>query len=267
MALFDPRNWFHWLVAISLFFLVAERLRPARPSQRVLREQLANDAFYLVFNGRLYTLLLGGLVAWVASQTRAGLALLSLLPAQGWLAGQPFALQALVYLVLRDFLEWSVHVLLHRVPFLWQFHKVHHSIRELDWIGHFRFHWMEIVVSRSLTYVPLLWLGGDYEPLLATWVLATIWGHFNHSNLDVGIGPLGYVFNSPRMHAWHHDASDEGGVAKNFGLTLSLWDHLFGTAYWPRDRAPERLGYPGDEDMPASLPRQLAFPLARVRGD
>ena len=106
-------------------------------------------------------------------------------------------------------------------------------------------------------------MGGDYEPLLTCWVFATVWGHFNHSNLRVGIGPLGWVFNSPRMHLWHHDASDEGGTAKNFGIVLSLWDWLFRTAYWPRDRAPERIGYPGDEEMPRDVPRQLAFPLTR----
>ncbi|MCP3915198.1 MAG: sterol desaturase family protein [bacterium] len=199
--------------------------------------KLAVDAFYLVFNGRLYGMLVAGIVGWTAARADSGLALVSLLPEQGALAAQPFLVQALAYLVVRDFLEWCVHNLLHRVPFLWQFRKVHHSIHEMDWIGHFRFHWIESVVYRSLTYVPLLWLGGGYEPLLLCWVFATIWGHFNHANVDLSLGPLGYVFNSPRMHLWHHDASDEGGLAKNFGLVFSLWDHLFGTAYWPRARA------------------------------
>jgi sterol desaturase/sphingolipid hydroxylase (fatty acid hydroxylase superfamily) len=96
-------------------------------------------------------------------------------------------------------------------------------------------------------------------------VFATFWGHFNHANLEVGLGPLARILNGPRMHLWHHDASTEGGVAKNFGIVLSVWDFLFGTAYWPRDRAPERLGYPGDEEMPPDLPRQMIFPLLRMR--
>ena len=64
---------------------------------------------------------------------------------------------------------------------------------------------------------------------------------------------------------WHHDASSEGGSAKNFGIVLSLWDFLFGTAYWPRDRAPERIGYAGDEEMPTDWVRQEVFPLWRRR--
>ncbi|HEX9185803.1 MAG TPA: hypothetical protein VGB87_01940, partial [Vicinamibacteria bacterium] len=64
---------------------------------------------------------------------------------------------------------------------------------------------------------------------------------------------------------WHHDASDEGGVAKNFGIVLSLWDFVFGTAFWPRERSPGRLGYPGDREMPRGLLGQLAWPVARAR--
>jgi sterol desaturase/sphingolipid hydroxylase (fatty acid hydroxylase superfamily) len=65
------------------------------------------------------------------------------------------------------------------------------------------------------------------------------------------------------MHLWHHDASSEGGIAKNFGIVLSLWDFLFRTAFWPRDRSPVRLGYPGDEEMPASFLGEVAWPLGR----
>jgi sterol desaturase/sphingolipid hydroxylase (fatty acid hydroxylase superfamily) len=250
-----------WLAGVSATFAILERLRPARAAQPVLRPQLANDLFYLAFNGHFWALVAGGVVAWFAARTDAGLASLSLLPERGLLHGTHVVLQFGVYLVVSDFLQWCVHNLLHRVPFLWQFHKVHHSVVRMDWAANFRFHWMELVVYRSLLYVPLLWLGGDVEPLFAAAVLGTAWGHFNHANLDVGLGPLGRVFNSPRMHLWHHDRSDEGGPAKNFGIVFSLWDYVFRTAYWPRDRGPARLGYPGDEEMPADLPRQFAFPL------
>ena len=105
------------------------------------------------------------------------------------LARWPFWAQFALYFVLSDFLQWCVHNLLHRVPFLWQFHKVHHSVHEMDWAANFRFHWMELVVYRSLLYVPLVvWLGGSSAPLFAVAVFATAWGHFNHANLDVGLG-------------------------------------------------------------------------------
>jgi len=259
-------NYFYWLLGISLAFAVLERLRPARPAQPLLRPQLLGDVAWLLFNGHFYAVWFGGLAALVALRADGALAGIGLLPPEGWLAGRSFAVQFLVYLCVSDFLQWCVHNLLHRVPALWTFHKLHHSIHDMDWAGNFRFHWIEVVVYRSLLYAPLLWLGGDGTPLFAVAVFATAWGHFNHANLDVGLGPLGYVFNSPRMHLWHHDVSDEGGTAKNFGIVLSLWDWLFRTAYWPRERPPAAIGYPADDEMPVDPLRQALFPLTRTRG-
>jgi sterol desaturase/sphingolipid hydroxylase (fatty acid hydroxylase superfamily) len=259
-------TWPSYLPAVgilALAFVLLERLRPERPAQRLLRKEFAGDLAWLVFNGYVFALLVGllGFAARAAHATDGLLAGLGLLPQEGWLAGRAFWVQFLVYLVARDLLEWCVHNLLHRVPALWAFHKVHHSIRELDWVGNFRFHWMELVVYRALLYVPLLYLGGDEAPLVAEAVFATAWGFFNHANVRARLGPLGYLFNSPRMHAWHHDLSDEGARHKNFGVVLSVWDHLFRTAYWPRDRAPARLGYAGDEEMPRDPLRQALLPL------
>ncbi len=81
----------------------------------------------------------------------------------------------------------------------------------------------------------------------------------------LGIGPLRFLFNSPRMHIWHHDASDEGGVSKNYGIVLSLWDWIFRTVHWPENREPERLGYPDDNEMPQTFGGQVLWPLTRLR--
>ena len=253
--------YLYWLLSISLAFSILERLWPERPTQPPLRRGLLLDLFYLLFNGHFYAVLAAGAVGWTTFQTRALLERGDLLGEASILQGQPFLVQAVVYFVISDFLQWCVHVLLHKVPPLWRFHQIHHSVIAMDWAGNFRFHWMEIILYRSLLYVPLLFLGGEGEPLFAVAVVGTAWGHFNHSNLRLGIGPLAYLFNSPRMHLWHHDASSEGGISKNYGIVLSLWDWLFRTAYWPRDRAPAELGYPGLEALPGDLPRQLLWPL------
>jgi len=256
-------NYLHWLIGASAFFMLAERVRPARRDQAALRPGFAKDVLYLLFNGHFYALWFGAWIGWFADQTRDGLSEMGWLPSAGLLDDAPYVVAMLAYLVISDLLQWCVHVLLHRVPLLWQFHKIHHSVIDMDWAGNFRFHWMELVVYRSLLYVPLLFLGGRFEALFPVWVFATFWGHFNHSNLNVGIGPLGWVLNSPRMHLWHHDASDEGRLSKNYGIVFSLWDFLFGTAYWPRERGPARLGFPGMEELPGKLWLELVWPLSR----
>jgi sterol desaturase/sphingolipid hydroxylase (fatty acid hydroxylase superfamily) len=174
----------------------------------------------------------------------------------------PWAAQFLTLLVLKDFLEWCVHVLLHRVHWLWQFHKLHHSIEELDWIGNFRFHFGEILVYRTLTFLPLLFLGAQPSVLLAAAVLTTLVSDLNHTNVNLSWGPLRYVLNSPHMHVWHHDLAKHGRHGQNYGIVFSTWDWIFGTAYWPTDREqPEQLGFKGMPRYPKGLLGRLAYPL------
>jgi sterol desaturase/sphingolipid hydroxylase (fatty acid hydroxylase superfamily) len=255
-------TYWHWLFGISAAFVVLERVRPWRP-QPLFRPGWLRDLGFLALNGHFFGVLTAGVNGWLALEvTRllqgAGLRL-DLSPVPSW----PLWGQILAFLLVSDFLQWSVHNLLHRVPWLWAFHKVHHSIHVMDFIGNFRFHWMEIVVYKAAQWLPLALLGASGEAAFWVAVFSTFWGDLNHANLDLSLGPVGYVLNTPRMHLWHHDASDEGGVAKNFGVVLSVWDFLFGTAHWPRERNPGRLGYPGDETMPEGFLGQVAWPLTR----
>ncbi len=121
---------------------------------------------------------------------------------------------------------------------------------------------METVVYQSLTYLPLVMLGVEGNVLLPLAVFGTLIGHLNHSNLKISWGPLRYLINSPRMHVWHHDIILRGGHGKNFAVIFSLWDWLFGTAYWPADREqPERLGFEGMERFPKGFLARLVYPL------
>jgi sterol desaturase/sphingolipid hydroxylase (fatty acid hydroxylase superfamily) len=258
-------SYLHWLVAISLVFVLLERLFPWRKGQALLRPGWARDLGFLAVNGHLFSLLTAGVNGWLAAQATGFLQAAGLRLDVSPLAGWPLWAQVAAFLVVSDFLQWCVHNLLHRVPALWTFHKVHHAITTMDFVGNFRFHWMEIVVYKSAQWLPLALLGASGEAAFVVAVVSTVWGDLNHANLNLGLGPLGYALNSPRMHLWHHDQSDEGGTAKNFGIVLSFWDHLFGTAYWPRDRSPARLGYPGIEEMPEGLVGELAWPLTQRR--
>jgi sterol desaturase/sphingolipid hydroxylase (fatty acid hydroxylase superfamily) len=264
--LWNTRGYFFWLMVVSLFCLLLERIAPWRPQQKMFRSQIGQDFFWLVFNGHYAGVLVAEIGAWMFLQLK---------PLVGsWEVPSPESLQLLVhspvwvqfivFLVLKDFLEYFVHMLLHRVPFLWEFHKVHHTITELDWIGNFRFHWMEIVVYRSLTYLPLIVLGVRRDVILWIAIVSTLIGHLNHSNLNFSWGAFRYVINSPRMHVWHHDVILRGEYGHNFGIVFCLWDWLFGTAYLPADREqPEQLGFENMNTFPRGLFRRLSYPLLR----
>jgi len=174
----------------------------------------------------------------------------------------PWAVQFLTLLVFKDLLEWCVHVLLHRVHWLWRFHKLHHSIEELDWLGNFRFHFGEIVVYRTVTFLPLMFLGANGSVLLATGVVTMTISNLNHTNVKWSYGPLRYIFNSPRMHVWHHDLVKHGRFGQNYAIVFSAWDWLFGTAYMPDDKEqPEKLGFKGMPEYPRGILGRLAYPF------
>ena len=267
-VIWNTRGYFFWLLVVSAFCALLERIRPWRTNQRMLRRQFAQDLFWLFFNGHYA----GVLVAYLAAFLFAfAMPAIDQARSVRLVATSPAWVQFLVFLIVKDFLEWCVHNLLHRIPWLWELHKVHHSIEELDWIGNFRFHWIEIVVYQGITYLPLVILGVRGSVILAIAVFSTLVGHLNHSNLNVSWGPLRYVVNSPRMHMWHHDREWPAGrrTGVNFGIVLSAWDWLFRTAYWPsREASPEQqprgLGFPGIEAFPRGLVSRFLYPLSRL---
>ena len=264
--IWDPRGYFFWLLIVSLACLVLERFFPWRRSQKVLRRGFLQDLFWLVFNGHYAGMLvaLGGV--WLTGKAAAVIGFSWPPEPLHFLSSTPAWIQFIGLLVIKDFLEWMIHIMLHRVPWLWEFHKVHHSIRELDWIGNFRFHIMEIVVYRSLTWFPVFALGIDGKIALSVAIFATFIGHLNHSNIKMDYGPLRYIFNSPRLHVWHHDTVLHGNGGQNFAIIFSTWDWLFKTMYYPKDRdQPEELGFDGIDSFPQSLPGRLLHPLPLER--
>ncbi len=252
--------WF-WLTLTSLACFVAERLFPWR-NQAVLRPQLAQDFLWLIVNGHFLGIalaLVSGRALLAATRTASSWGI-PLPENPRLLADSPFWLQFVVLLVFKDFLEWCVHVLFHRVRWLWALHKVHHSVETLDWIGYFRFHWLEAVVYKSLTFLPIVLLGFSPRVMLPVGVLVVAAGYLNHANLNISWGPLRYVLNSPRMHVWHHDVIPRGGHGTNFGMVFSVWDWWFGTAYLPSGY-PEKLGFEGSSAYPRSFIGRLLYPL------
>lgn len=251
------QNYVYWLIAVSLFFFGLEILRPWRRDQPRLRRDFWLDAFYMFFNFFLFSLIIYNAASDVVVRAfndflaTVGIRNLVAIEIGAW----PRWLQLLTLFLVRDFVQWNVHRLLHRVPFLWEFHKVHHSVAQMGFAAHLRYHWMENVVYRSLEYLPLAMIGFGIDDFFIVHLFTLTVGHFNHSNFKLELGPLKYLFNNPQMHIWHHakHLPSEHPHGANFGLTLSLWDYLFGSAWMPRDGRDVELGFPGVESFPKTF--------------
>lgn len=256
-------NYLYWLIGISLFFFALELTMPWRKDQPKIRKDFWLDAFYMFFNFFLFSLVGYYAVSNVFVQLfndflgLFGIENLVAIEINTW----PVWAQLLTLFILRDFIHWNVHRLLHRVPVLWEFHKVHHSVEQMGFAAHLRFHWMETIVYRTIEYIPLAMIGFGIQEFLLVHLFALAIGHFNHSNIRVPLGPFKYIFNNPQMHIWHHAKHIPSKTGVNFGISLSIWDYIFGTHYIPKDGRDEPLGFDDMDKFPSKLKDQLIYGL------
>jgi len=263
------QNYFYWLIGVSIFFMALEWLRPWRLDQPKFRRDFWLDAFYMFFNFFLFSLIIYNAASDVVVQFFKdilgwfGVQNLVALHVESW----PRWTQLLLLFVLRDFIQWWTHRLLHRVPFLWEFHKVHHSVQQMGFAAHLRYHWMETVVYRSIEYLPLAMIGFGIDDFFIVHIFTLAVGHFNHSNLTMPLGPLKYLFNNPQMHIWHHaeHLPKERKYGVNFGLTLSIWDYIWGTNYIPYNGRDIKLGFPQVERFPQTFWQQISYGFSRSK--
>ena len=257
-------QYYFWLISASLFCFLLERIHPWRKKQRVLRQGIGQDLFWLLFNGHYFGLLLALVTGNLIRLTN------TFLHQKEWpvpqdlalLSDSPLWLQFIVFLLLKDFLEWNVHRLLHNVPWLWEFHKLHHSIEELDWIGNFRFHWGEILLYKAFTYLPLVILGIDEIVLLLIAVVWTVLLDLNHSNFRFSWGAAALrsqFFRHARL-APRQGTARQGRPEFRPGpehLGLVVWNRLL-----PKESdQPQQLGFEGMSKYPKNVLKRLIYPF------
>lgn len=257
-------NYLFWLLIISSFCFALERFYAWRKEQKWNREQFGQDIFFLIFNGEFAGLLIAKIAILINVKflSYIDLSFIDRLAKIKLLEGRNIVVQIVIFFLLKDFVEWVTHRLLHRVPFLWKFHRLHHSIKTMDWAGNFRFHFGEIALYKTTGWLPALLLAPDYKILLPLAVVSTLIGHLNHSNLRTDWGIFRYIFNSPRLHIWHHDIKCHFPYGQNYAIIFSIWDWVFKTMYYPADvELPKKLGFHGIKDYPDGLFRRLINPI------
>jgi sterol desaturase/sphingolipid hydroxylase (fatty acid hydroxylase superfamily) len=256
-------NYFWWLLGISLVVWSLELVFPWRKNQAAIREDFWLDGFYMFFNFFLFSLVGYNAVSNVAVEAfNDFLALFGINNLVAFqIASWPVWSQFLLLFVVADFIQWNVHRWLHYSPWLWEFHKVHHSVEQMGFAAHLRYHWMETIVYKSVQYIPLSMIGFGLDDFFILHLVTILIGHLNHANVKITYGPLKYVLNNPVMHLWHHAKNiPAGSNGVNYGISLSLWDYLFGTAYIPNQNANEPLGFEDQESFPKTFLQQLTHP-------
>ena len=252
-------NYFWGLIVISLVVWLLEIIFPWRKNQSRIRKDFWLDGFYMFFNFFIFSIFISGdykAIGLFFSEMGITTKSLAVFNLSNWPAG----IQLIVFFIILDFVQWLTHLLLHKYEVLWRFHKVHHSVKEMGFSAHLRYHWMENILYKPLKTLGVMLLGG-FEPEQAYIVhfIAITIGNLNHANIRITWGPLKYVLNNSVMHLYHHMKAlpEDKSKGINFGISLSIWDFLFKTNYLPDDNGEIELGFPNEENFPKGFFGQL----------
>jgi sterol desaturase/sphingolipid hydroxylase (fatty acid hydroxylase superfamily) len=186
------------------------------------------------------------------------------------------------FFMLYDFINYCSHVLFHKIPVLWAFHRVHHSAQVLTPITAFRGHPMELFFPAFLQ-MPVIGLAAVFYQNVSprdmevatifgigvfTFIFGLVGHHLQHSHVWLSFGPvLSRVYVSPAQHQIHHSV-DPRHRDKNFGVKFAVWDVLFGTLYVPKFREAIQVGLPKSDTREFRKVSELYFrPFADVFGD
>jgi sterol desaturase/sphingolipid hydroxylase (fatty acid hydroxylase superfamily) len=170
----------------------------------------------------------------------------------------PVGIAVVASMLLLDLTIYAQHIVFHRIPLLWRFHRMHHTDLDLDVTSGTRFHPVEILLSVLVKFAAIALLGAPAIAVLLFEVLLNAGAMFNHANLRLPARlerALRVLVVTPDMHRVHHSVVPAETNA-NFGFNLSCWDRIFST-YIAQPQA-------GHDGMTIGLPEFQAPSVQRI---
>jgi len=243
---------------VLLFVLIVpfERLFP-RHRQPIRRPHLGTDLAYALVATPLTTIGLAvGLVLSVVSLLWIPALLLRPL-----VLAIPTFPRLVLGILLFDLLTYWTHRFAHEVPFLWRFHRIHHSTEHLDWISGARGHPFDgVLLAPAFAFLVV----AGFSPIAAgaLAVVQIVVALFLHANVRFRLRPLQRIVATPEFHHWHH-ANEPEAIHANYASFLPLHDLLFGTYFVPDDRRPTVYGT--DDEVSHGIAGQLWDPFRGLR--
>ena len=258
-------------------------IRPVFPRSIVLSRSTLTDVGYLYFNIFVFGIVFGWALLSYEMLSRTIVDQLTALFGPMPPAPLP-ALVSRTIITVMLFLAyelgyWLNHYLSHRIPFLWEFHKVHHTATVLTPVTNFRVHpvYMCIFLNILAIFTGLASGLGEYllggtthqyglsENNIILVFFIYVYVHLQHSQVWIAFtGWLGRLFMSPAHHRIHH-SSNPAHFNKNLGSCLALWDWMFGTLHVPSaEREVAAFGVEADRPDAHTLRGELIAPFGKA---
>lgn len=253
-------------IGLPIIFLV-QYLMPANPQHSATGKAMQLDLIYTFIMISFYALIAVNFKYFLSS------GLLEFVPNLkiDYLSNLPISVQIVFGYLLIDFLGWFHHLVRHKIPFLWAFHAVHHSQTELNPFSNQRVHWFDWFSANVIKFLPALLFSEPLKIAFSYLFIHQALDHFSHSNTRTNMGWLKYLLVTPQSHRVHH-TSVKAYFDKNFGITLSVWDHMFGTQcknyqIYPDTGIPDNtfpLETNHNENLLTSLCKQQIYPFRKI---
>ncbi len=252
------------MVFIGLFALLAcaETLLPRRVRTQTRKARWFTNISITVIDTltvRLMAILLPVLaVAAAADASIRGWGILGVVNLPSWL-------EIIIAMLVLDFAIWVQHLITHKIPFLWRLHRVHHADVDMDVTTAIRFHPIEIALSMLLKIGIVYALGPTAFAVILFEIVLNGSAMFNHANIKLPLTVDKYVrmiLVTPDMHRVHHSVHRHEHDS-NYGFSLSIWDHIFGTyiAQPEKNHDNMSIGLQWQDDRPSKLGWSLWLPF------
>ncbi len=244
--------WLALLLVLAIVLsLFAERLAPFEEAWNHARGDSKRDMLHALVNEASNAVSIAAIPFLAAISPSFGV----------WPDALPLWLQLALAILVADFGITMAHYASHKFEPLWRLHAVHHSVERMYGFNGLMKHPLHQAIELTAGTTPLLLAGMPIEVGALLGFAAAIQLLLQHSNVDMRVGPLIYLWAVAPGHRHHHLASKTKGDV-NFGLFTMIWDHLLGTfvANRPQPRDGE-LGIAGRPEFPVSYVAQLVEPF------
>lgn len=245
------------ILLMAVIFVPIEMVWPKNKEQTKFHEEWRTDLVYFVVS-HLFVQFFGVITQQPATMLFGWMGLSGL---HTWVQSLPFVVELLFAFFVTDLFQYWAHRIFHMHTYLWRFHSVHHSTKNMDWLAGSRTHFIDIFFTRAITFIPLYVLGFSTITFNTYIIFMAIHAVLIHANTRINFGFLKYIIATPQYHHWHH-CEDPKYYGKNFATIFPFIDKMFGTYYLPGNTWPEGTGL-HEANYPKGYLKQLIYPFTR----
>ena len=245
------------LLLMAVIFVPIEMVMPKNKDQSRFHEEWRTDLVYFVIS-HLFVQFFGVITQRPATVFFGWMGLSGL---HTWVQSLPFFVELFFAFFITDLFQYWAHRFFHSQHYLWRFHSVHHSTKNMDWLAGSRIHFIDIFVTRSFTFIPL-YVFGFSEITFNTYIIfMAVHAVLIHANTRINFGFLKYIIATPQYHHWHHCVEPEY-YGKNFATIFPFIDKIFGTYHLPGSEWPKGTGL-NEANFPKGYVKQLIYPFTK----